>query len=422
MPEATAARAPNKGILARVSVYVVALPWIAVVLTSTSRGLYVYLAEVVGLTLVAYALFRIRPGFLCSRWARSAEIVLWNALIIFLLAEFVVRVSLASGSAPRWLRSSPDAVRYRLDPGREWLGTKPNSLGFYDTEWTEEKALDIQRVVVLGDSYAVGLVPYEENYVTLVDDALGEGIEVLNLGVAHMAVREYVEILLSDGLRLDPDLVVVSIYMGNDIRPDPPRGLFSEVGSEALSATRVLWAVLVEGSLYREAIGLKPERLFLYAADGTRVEQPLLSVEKHRRREWKHLTTVFGPPETPRMRRAWADTEDALEDLVEICRERGIPIVATIAPDEIQVVPTLFDTVTAHNGADPSRFDLEYPNRRIGALLERRGVPVLDFTEALRDGEQVAPTYHPRGVHWNRHGNAVAARALPPWLRDHLGQ
>ena len=217
MPATPASPAQNRALLARASVYVLVLPWIAVALTSTSRGLYVYLAEVIGLAAVAYALFRIRPRLLCSRWARVAEIVLWNALLVFLLAEVVVRVSLATGSAPRWLRSSPDAVRYRLDPSREWLGTRPNSLGFYDTEWPEEKAPGIPRVVVLGDSYAVGLVPYEENYVTLVDDALGEGAEVLNLGVAHTAVREYVEILLSDGLRLDPDLVVVSIFIGNDI-------------------------------------------------------------------------------------------------------------------------------------------------------------------------------------------------------------
>jgi hypothetical protein len=120
------------------------------------------------------------------------------------------------------------------------------------------------------------------------------------------------------------------------------------------------------------------------------------------------------------MKRAWADTEAALEDLVGICQERGIPVVATVAPDEIQVVPELLETVTSHYRADPSRFDLEYPNRRVAALLERLGVPVLDFTDPLRRAERVAPTYHPRAVHWNRHGNAAVARALAPWLRDRV--
>jgi hypothetical protein len=420
VPEEAAECAPDRALLTRVFLYVLVLPWIAVALTSTSRGLYVYLAEVAGLALIAYALFRLRPAFLRSRWVRSAEVVLWNGLVIFLLAEILVRVYLASGSAPPWLRSSPDTVRYRLNPASDWLGTKPNSLGFYDTEWAEEKGLGRLRIVVVGDSYIVGIVPYAENYLTRVDDALGDGIELLNLGVVHMAVRQYLEILLSDGLRLGPDLVVVSLYVGNDIRPDPPRGLFSEVGSEALSAARVLWAVFVEGSPYRSALAMDSQGLFRYETDGTRVEQPVMSVEKHLAREWKHLEALFGPPQTRRMKRAWADTEAALEDLVGICQERGIPVVATVAPDEIQVVPELLETVTSHYRADPSRFDLEYPNRRVAALLERLGVPVLDFTDPLRRAERVAPTYHPRAVHWNRHGNAAVARALAPWLRDRV--
>jgi hypothetical protein len=420
VPDETAVRPPDRGLIARVTIYVLVLPWIAVALTSTTGGLTVYLVEGAGMAGVAYALLRFRPGFLRSRWVRGAEVVLWNGLLIFLLAEIVVRLYLASGSGPGWLHSSPDTVRYRLDPGSDWLGTRPNSLGFYDVEWSERNSPGVIRVVVLGDSYTVGLVPYAENYVTRVDEALGERIEVLNLGVVHMAVRQYLEILVSDGLRFDPDLVVVSLYVGNDIRRDPPRGFFSEVGSEALSAARILWTVLVEGGPYRSALAMSSQGLFRFEADGTRSEQPVMSVEKHLGREWKHLERVFRPPQTGRMRRAWRETETALEELVGICRERGISIVATIAPDEIQVVPALLETVTAHYDADPDQFDLDYPNRRLSGVLERAGVPVLDFTEPLREAERKAPTYHPRAVHWNRHGNAAAASALAPWLRTQI--
>ena len=144
------------------------------------------------------------------------------------------------------------------------------------------------------------------------------------------------------------------------------------------------------------------------------------SVEKHLAREWKHLERLFGPPQSRRMRDSWRDTEAALEELVSLCRARDLPIVATLAPDEIQVATPLLDEVAARYAADPARFDLDYPGRRLRAKLAALGVPVFDLTEPLRRAEREAPTYHLRAVHWNRHGNAAVAKALTPWLRQQL--
>jgi hypothetical protein len=157
-----------------------------------------------------------------------------------------------------------------------------------------------------------------------------------------------------------------------------------------------------------------------FEPDGTRVELPVMSVEKHLSREWKHLERIFRPPQSRRMKRAWHDTERALGEIVDACRERNIPVVATLAPDEIQVVPSLLGTVTAHYGADPSEFDLDYPGRRLQARLEELGVPVLDLTDPLRQAERGGSTYHLRAVHWNRRGNEAAARAVAPWLREQI--
>jgi hypothetical protein len=404
---------------------VLVVPWVAVAMTTTSRGHYVYLLEVAALGLLALFLWRRSPAFLRSRWVRAADVVLWNAVLAFLLAEILVRIFLASGQAPAWLESTPDTVRYRLDPRIEWLGTLPNSLGFYDEEFTEEKRPGVVRIAVLGDSYTVGLVPYAENYITIADVAMGSKVELLNFGVSHMAVRQYLEILISDGLRFKPDLVLLSLYMGNDIRPDPPRGLLSYTGSRSLSAIRILWIVLTEGSPYRSALRLNDQGVLRYLPDGTPIELPMMSEEKYLAREWKHLRRVFRPPQSRRMKRAWRDTDRAMEELMALCREQDIPVVATLAPDEIQVAPALLAEVTTHYGADPSDFDLDYPRRRLKARLEQLGVSVLDLTDPLRQAERGGPTYRLRAVHWNQRGNEAAARALVPWLRqqvEHLVQ
>ena len=398
--------------------YAFTLPWIAVVLRGGKNGALSYaLLVALGLLLV-WLLRRRKPSWLRSAPARAADVVCFNAVLALLVIELALRAWTAFGDAPAWLSSTPDTLRYRLAPSRAYFGTTPNSVGFYDGEWTPSAAPGVRRVAVLGDSYTVGMVPFPDNYVTVADETLGPGIELLNLGIVHTAVPEYLEVLRSDALRLDPDLVVLGFYIGNDIHEHWATGLFSESGSKALHALRVL--LLVSRSSEPDGQVFAAETMIREEPDGTRTELPMMTEEKHRDREWKHLDALFRDPPDHRTRTAWRDTERAIRSFVETCRSEGVPVVATIAPDEIQVVPALFERVAREHGEEPSAFDLEYPNRRLAALFGELDVPVLDFLPALREAEARGSTYHLRAVHWNRHGNAAAAAALAPWLATQL--
>ena len=398
--------------------YAFVLPWIAVVLRGGKHGGLNYaLLVALGLLLV-WGLRRRAPAWLRSAPVRAADVVCFNAIVALVVIELGLRAWIAVGEPPAWLSSTPDTVRYRLAPSRAYFGTTPNSGGFYDEEWTARAAPGVRRVAVLGDSYTVGMVPFRDNYVTVADEALGPAIELLNLGIVHTAVPEYVQVLRSEALRLAPELVVLSFYIGNDIHEDWATGFFSEAGSKALHAIRVLAVVSRSSEPYEQVFAM--ETMIREEPDGTRTELPLMTEDKHVDREWKHLDALFRDPPQHRTRAAWRDTERAIRLFVQTCRDERLPVVATIAPDEIQVVPALLERVTREHGAAPAEFDLEYPNRRLAALFAELGVPVLDFLPALREAEASAPTYHLRAVHWNRHGNAAAAAALAPWLESQL--
>ncbi len=398
--------------------YALVIPWLAVVLRGGKNGGLTWLAlATLGLALVWY-LQRRSPAWLRSAPVRAADVICFNAVVALIAIELGLRAWIAFGSPPAWLSSTPDTVHYRLAPSREYFGTRPNSLGFYDEEWTAQAAPGVRRVAVLGDSYTVGMVPFADNYVTIADESLGPGIELLNLGIVHTSVPEYVEVLRSEALRLRPELVVLSFYIGNDIHEDWATGFFTSAGSKTVHALRVLLLVSRSSEPYQQV--MSGEAMIREEPDGTRTELPLMTEEKHVDREWKHLDALFRDPPHHRTRRAWRDTERAIRDFVALCRAQGLPVVATIAPDEIQVVPALFERVAREHGEPTSAFDLEYPNRRLAALFAELGVPVLDFLPALRAAEAQAPTYHLRAVHWNRHGNAAAAAALEPWLAQQL--
>lgn len=398
--------------------YAFAVPWVLIVLRGGKHGALNYaLLVALGLALM-WVLRRRTPGWLRSAPARVADVICFNAIVALLVIELGLRAWIALGEPPAWLSSTPDTVRYRLAPSRAYFGTTPNSGGFYDEEWSPRAAPGVRRVAVLGDSYTVGMVPFADNYVTIADEALGPSIELLNLGIVHTAVPEHVQVLRSEALRLAPELVVLGFYIGNDIHEDWATGPFSEDGSKALHALRVLALVSRSSEPYQQVFTM--ETMIREEPDGTRTELPLMTEAKHVDREWKHLDALFRDPPHHRTRAAWRDTERAIRLFVQTCRDENLPVVATIAPDEIQVVAALFERVLREKGATPHEFDLEYPNRRLAALFAELGVPVLDFLPALREAESSAPTYHLRAVHWNRHGNAAVAAVLAPWLASQL--
>jgi lysophospholipase L1-like esterase len=398
----------------RAGLYATAAPWFVVCALDTRQGFRAWLLLVAVAVVLAWSAQRFAPAGLSPRGARALDLAAWSLLSSLLAVEVGLRLWGALGDPPPWLDLSPDPVRYRLDPEREWLGTRPNSHGFYDQEFAPVKTPGVVRVAALGDSYTVGMVPFRQGYLRRVEAALRGAVEVLNLGVVHTAVPEYEQVLRTEALPLAPDLVLVGLYVGNDVRRDPPRGPFSSAGSKAVMAARVLALLWGAGGPYRQS--LPTEVVYAHAEPEEPVERPILSVEAHLDGARKHAERLLREPRDERMREAWRDTEAALRQLVATCREVGVPIVATIAPDEIQVDDALFERVVEASGERREDFDRDYPNRRLSALLASLDVPVLDLTPALRAAETLAPTYHQRGVHWNAHGNAAAADAVAGWL------
>jgi len=103
-----------------------------------------------------------------------------------------------------------------------------NSMGLRAPELPSTKASDAYRIVVLGDSWTVGVnVPAEETFAALLPATLGESLgarrpEVLNFGVIG-GKAETGRRLLPRVLALDPDLVVVAYAQNDEAETRDPR-------------------------------------------------------------------------------------------------------------------------------------------------------------------------------------------------------
>ena len=51
--------------------------------------------------------------------------------------------------------------------------------------------------------------------------SIGQPVEVVNLAEAGTGVPHYIGNLMRYGVIVDPDLIVVALYVGNDLKPGP---------------------------------------------------------------------------------------------------------------------------------------------------------------------------------------------------------
>ncbi len=91
-----------------------------------------------------------------------------------------------------------------------------NVRGYRGRALTLPKPGDRSRVIVLGDSIAFGLGVGDQETFTYLLDARDNGIEAGNLAVQGYGPDQELLVLLREGLRCDPDFVVMAFCLAND--------------------------------------------------------------------------------------------------------------------------------------------------------------------------------------------------------------
>ncbi len=332
------------------------------------------------------------------------ELVGFNLSLILVLAEVSLRIFVAYSGNSLLLSEALDA--HRLVPGRDYGGgLRGNSLGYPGREFRREKPRGVFRIAALGDSFAVGpAVPFNENYLSLLEQA-DSGIEVYNFGVSGAGPREYYAVLKEHVWDVQPDLVLVCVFVGNDITESlaTPRHLDPRQHALYLLITRVV-------RLVRER-----ER-FSYAETDKRSDRltaSTLSVETFREVEARRLAVCLKAP-PPSLEKKWQRALSYLDRIVRDCNNHDVPVAFVLIPDEFQVNPDVLAEALGVVAMDASTLDLEYPQRRLGRFCAERGVRCLDLRPAFAE---VPNAYALRDTHWNARGNRLAADRIGPWLK-----
>jgi len=361
-------------------------------------------------------------------------LLLGSVVVTLLAAEFVVSRLFPQPTLGRLLKDSPrifaesDVMPYALAPGavdtfvtREFnIPIRINSLGYRDDEFPLKKTARL-RILAIGDSFTFGYAgTSDEAYPNVVErelrTQLGENdIEVVNAGFAACQYPDtYYLYLKNSGLALDPDIITVGLFVGNDLDHDlAGENTWSEVDADGLP-TRIhntlarvengYWVSRNRSLRYRLPIGRD-----------SHIAQAIISLlraagpEKPRTfNQW-----IYRKDYEPRTTEAVEKVEKLLLAMKALADARGIPIVFVVMPTREQVYPEDYDFSA---DAFMAEYDLDKPQRLLGEFFEAHGMTELDLTPALRAAPHDTMLYYALDQHWNERGNELAGRAIAEFL------
>jgi hypothetical protein len=152
---------------------------------------------------------RLRRALDATAFSLAASVVLLEVGLRTLAVLHPSQVLAHYGDMPA------DVVRrMRRRPGEFHLGFPCNSGGHYDDEFVKRKPGE-HLVVTIGDSFSLGIVPHDYHFTTVAERILGFPVD--NMGIAATGPPEYLTLFVDEALPLDPDLVVIDLFVGNDL-------------------------------------------------------------------------------------------------------------------------------------------------------------------------------------------------------------
>lgn len=174
------------------------------------------------------------------RFFKFLVIILVSALVALLLCEGVLR--LLAGGAYQFRRTYTFDEYTGYDTKKNIdiaIGVRGeyrnvvhvNSKGLVGGEVPYDKPHGTYRLLVVGDSFtAGGPVPFESLFTEVLERKLGNissgRIEVLSKGVTSWSLEPEVAFLEHEGVKYQPDMVVIAMFNPQDVWYDYHRGIY----------------------------------------------------------------------------------------------------------------------------------------------------------------------------------------------------
>lgn len=344
-----------------------------------------------------------------------------------------------------------------------------NARGLRDREIGYDNPDGTLRVLSLADSFGEALqVNLDETYHKQLEaqltESLGQPVEVLNAGVGGWGTDQEAIFYLAEGFRYEPDVVLLAFFIRNDaVNNYGPLEIERNGGRQE----KQFFTLAADGTLVPPPVQEQPQSAeagFQPQASPQSAETqdaPLLGVADILWR-WSALYRLIVPylrdvpgvlqtlgpsgilggeaiiratnPVTPipffvyqeppnaEFEAAWQLTEAIIAGLRDEVEQRGSKFAVVLIGAPEQVYPEQWQQTIQHNPqlAELS-LDLDAPNRRLNAFLQREGIAHLDLLPIFRAAAtqpDAVPLHLRHDQHWTAAGHHLAAESIHQFLLD----
>lgn len=264
------------------------------------------------------------------------------------------------------------------------------------------------RIITLGDSVTEGPgVELDQTFVKLLEQALqagsppGQTIEVVNAGTGDYGTQQEVIWLRTRGLKYEPDLVLVDVYLNDSRSFTPPPAAVAFFNNLFVSKSAFY-------NFYRNVI-----RAQMVEQAETAQDFRFRFVDDWQSRAWVNdpqaLAAVIQAADQD-WGLAWNDQElgrieAGLAELLQLARDHHFDLFIVFFPTDVQV----YAQVDIPAG-------LDRPQQKLAAFARKHNVPALDLLPLLR-AHQSEDLFYDQ-AHLKPGGHRLVAAALAQALRQ----
>ena len=365
------------------------------------------------------------PLFRLSRVRRLCVLAAVIALQ-FVCFEAGLRLWGSSEAAPSFqsLFLRDPEVGFRLKPGARIRFSTPefdtqiavNNVGLRDDEDLGPKTFEERRIVILGDSLVLSVqVPQAAAFPEVLERRLNgrtpsEPYRVLNAGVQGYGPVQELLWFKRLGATLEPDLVIVTIFVGNDA--EEAYASRAALSQSERSSTDKLRNTLTTNlrRFVRQSMVLQIIRTRITAVTNrlqirTAVPEP------------PHQSYAAHP--SPWVDDGFAMAINCVREIAAHARTLGAQTAVILMPARFQIVDADYERlrrVVADSGGELVR---DAATARFAAALADVDLPWLDLLPVLRNAEPKSGLFFERNIHLTPRGHEVVAAAIEAFLEEH---
>jgi hypothetical protein len=300
-----------------------------------------------------------------------------------------------------------------------------NRLGFRDQERLLQKPPGVFRIMALGDSMTeADQVNPDQTYCARLEKRLSSEnrpVEVLNCGVNGYSPLQELLVLRREGPRFQPDLVIVGIFLDNDVAGCHPR-LNTTAGqspSASLNGDELQFDFSqAEESFqhyHREPVYSIRKYSAIYRWLRTASDRRVAAATPSAGVPTRHK--LYAYPVAPDWEEAWAVFEQSLMEMSAEAKRQGAQFVIVSLPCAQAVVPESWKSLQHQfPQMDDESWDVERPERRLQEFAARHGLELLQLLPVLRKQVDGEPLFFGDVGHMTAHGHDTTAEGIAEYL------